>query len=184
MSTLLIVAIVLLILVVGLTLMQRRAVVQPQAPRRPAAGKTVSPPSPSEPPEVSSRIVVRSDPLLGEISLYKGVWTAENDLDLHGTRVLVEIDGTIDGPNDADREFVTAALARPDLDQRARAMVLPELQRRNVETSGVVVYELAVRPDDTGIRTGFLWYEVPSFDGLIGVRSVDHWRTITLQVDE
>lgn len=181
MSPLLVIAVVLLVVVVGLTLMQRRAQVQPRAALR------KEPPSPSPRPESPDTSLVtgtdiRTDPVLGVIGFNDGIWMTETDLDLGGTLVFVEIHGTIDGPTNADHQIVKAALARPDLEARARTLVLHELERRGEDATGLAIYELAVRPDDDGVLNGWLWFEVPEFLGEIGVKSSDLWQTLTLEV--
>ena len=119
MSPMLVVAILALVIVVGLTLLQRRAQAQPGAPRREAM-----PPGP--PPGPARAADLRTDPLLGPMTFTDGMWMAEDDLDLGGIAVLVEISGTIDGPTEEDRAVVRAALAQPDLEGRARALVQAE----------------------------------------------------------
>jgi hypothetical protein len=183
-SPLLVVAVALLVLVVGLTLLQRRAHAQSSPPRRdtpptapPARATAADAPRPR-------KLELSTDPLLGDISYDGDTWLVENDLDLHGSVVLVEISGTADGPTSRDHEIVKAALARPDLDTRARTLVLHELERRGVDSTGINLYELAVGPDDDGVLHGYVWYEVPELVGEIGVKSSDHWRTITLEVVE
>ena len=126
---------------------------------------------------------MRADPVLGVIGFHEGIWTTETDLNLGGSLILVEIHGTIDGPTNADHQIVQAALAQSDLDARARPMVMAELERRSVDSNEVTLYSLVVRPDQTGVRHGFLWYDAAEFIGEIGVRSADHWRTLTLEVD-
>lgn len=183
MSPLLVVAIVLLVLVVGLTLLQRRGQVQPHAVRR-----QPSPPATPEPPDTSpsEMTAITTDPLLGVIGFHDGGWMTETDLNLHGTLVLVEIAGSIDGPTNADHEVVRAALATPDLETRARALVIAELERRRVRVGATdaSAYSLAVRPDRDGVLHGFLWFAAEQFLGDVGVKSADHWRTITLEVEE
>jgi hypothetical protein len=181
MSSLLAVAIVLLVIVVGLTLLQRRAQVNPQAVRRETPSSAQPPP---EPPATApgTETDIRTDPVLGVIGFNDGTWMTETDLVLGDSLVLVEVHGTIDGPTDTDRQIVEAALAQPDLDARARALVIAELERRREDANDVVMYSLVVRPDDTGVRHGFLWYDAPEFIGEIGVKSSDRWRTLTLEV--
>lgn len=190
MSPLLAVAIVLLVLVVGLTLLQRRGQTDTHRPRRgpmppapppaPDVPELADPPA-SEPPSATD---VRSDPVVGTIGYFDGIWMTENDLNLHGAQVMVEITGTVAGPTNEDHEIVKAALARPDLDERARPLVAAELERRGEELIGLVPYSMAVRPDEHGVRHGYLWYDTASFLGEIGVKSADHWRTITIAVEE
>ena len=182
MSPLLAVAIVLLVLVVGLTLLQRRGQVQPHAVHR----KSSPPPAPPEPPDTSpsEMTAIKADPLLGTIGFHSGGWMTDTDLNLHGTLVLVEIAGSIDGPTNADHEIVRAALATPDLETRARALVIAELERRRVGVNDVSAYSLAVRPDEDGVLHGFLWFAAEEFLGDIGVKSADMWRKITLEVEE
>jgi hypothetical protein len=181
MSLLLAVAVVLLVIVVGLTLMQRRARGSSPPPRRDAP---TAPPLRPEPPDTAvAETDMRTDPVLGVIGFHEGIWMTETDLDSGDSLFLVEVHGTIDGPTNADHQIVKAALAQSDLDARARAMVIAELERRHVDTNDVTLYSLVVRPDHTGVRHGFLWYDVPEFVGEIGVKSADHWRTLTLEVD-
>lgn len=180
MSPLLAVAVVLLVIVVGLTLLQRRVHAQPGP--LPSGAKAPDP-VPARPNPTRS-LEVRTDPVLGVMSFDGDMWMAEDDLTLGDTAVLVEISGTIDGPTDADRAYVRAALAQSDLDLRAQALVLPELARRGIDASGMSIYELAVGPDDEGVLSGYIWYNVPDFMAEIGVKSTDHWRTLTLEVVE
>lgn len=180
MSPLLVIAIVLLVIVVGLTWLQRRAQVEPRG----AVGKERSP---SPPPERTgaaqgTETDIRTDPVLGVIGFNDGIWMTETDLDLGGSLVLVEIHGTIDGPTDADHQIVKAALARPDLEARARTLVLHELARLGTDATDLAIYELAVGPDDDGALHGYLWFEVTEFLGEIGVKSSDLWQTLTLEV--
>jgi hypothetical protein len=182
MSPLLAVAIVLLVIVVGLTLLQRRTQAQPPT-RRLDTSPAAPPPTP--PPARPVRAPdLYTDPLLGPMSHDGDLWMAEDDLVLGDIAVLVEISGTIDGPTEEDREFVRAALARADLEPRARAMVQAELARRGISADGITIYELAVGPDDDGVRSGYIWYNVPDLMAEIGVKSTDHWRTLTLEVVE
>lgn len=186
MSPLLAVAIVLLVLVVGLTLVQRRSQAQSPSPRRNPMPPS-PPPAPEEPefatsaPTISSGI--RSDPVMGAISFYHGTWTTEADVNFHGSLILVEIDGSPDGPTHDDHEIVKAALATSDLDARGRALVVAELERRGEDVNGLIPSSLSVGPDEDGVLHGVLWYDAPKFLGEIGVKSADHWQTLTLVVD-
>jgi hypothetical protein len=187
MSPLLAFAIVLLVLVVGLTLLQRRGETQSyQARREPLSPPTVPDPSdptlPPDPPPTDTE--TKADPLLGTIGYYDDRWMTEDDLNLHGSLVMAEIVGTIDGPTNADHEIVRAALARPDLEGRGRALVISELERRGEDTSGLMLLSLSVRPDDSGVLHGFLWYDPGEFLGEIGVKSSNHWQTIHVVVEE
>ena len=178
------IAVVLLVIVVGLTLWQRRAHAEPTPARRD------TPPS-APPPRGSAsdgtgprRLELGTDPLLGDITYDGDTWLAENDIDLHGTVVSVVISGTAAGPTARDRAIVEAALARPDLDSRARTLIVLELERLGVDPTGLAMSELAVGPDDDDVLQGYLWYEVPDFSGVIGVKSADHWQTLTVDVVE
>ena len=185
MSLLLAVAIVLLVLVVGLTLLQRRSQAQPRPPQDPMP--PLPPPAPEAPEfETSAPTMpsgIRSDPVVGAISFYDGTWMTEADVNFHGSLILVEIAGSPDGPTHDDHEIVKAALATRDLDARGRALVVAELERRGEDVDGLIPCSLSVRPDETGLLHGFLWYDAPEFLGEIGVKSPDHWRSLTLVVD-
>lgn len=185
MTLLLAVAIALLAIVVWLTWIQRRAQVSTQGAQRPASPARVASPSLPEPraPAQARTFDVRTDPVLGVICFDDGFWTTEEDLDLSGTKVEVQVIGSIDGPTTADQGIVTAALARPDLVARAQALVVAELTRRECDASASP-FRLDVGPGDDGVLRGALWYDAPDLLVEIGVTSADHWQTLTLVVGD
>lgn len=183
MTLLLAVGIALLTIVVWLTWIQRRAQIPSQGARQPASPARVASPSAPESsaPAQARTFDVRTDPVLGVICFDDGFWTTEEDLDLSGTKVEVQVTGSIDGLTTADQGIVTAALARPDLVARAQALVVAELTRRGCDVSASP-FRLDVGPGGDGILRGALWYDAPDLLVEIGVTSADHWQTLTLEV--
>jgi hypothetical protein len=183
----LVVAILALVIVVGLTLLQRRASADP-APRRAAP----APPPPSEPPPAGlprgpSRVkndLQLDDPILGVLTFNDNALWEGDSFEFDGIPVLLELSGDAHGPYASVRALVQAAIAQPDLHARGRDIVRAELVTRGVDTDDVEAYEIAVDSSETGAVIGFVWYNVETFDGEIGVSSTDGWRTLTLEVVE
>ena len=175
MSPLLVIAVVLLVLVVGLAVLQRRA----SAP----ASRGASPSSPpSAPPAGDLQI---DDPILGVLTFNNdnALWEGDS-FEFDGIPVLLELSGDVHGPSAAARALVQAAIAQPGLHARGRDIVRAELVTRGVDTDDVEAYQIAVDNSETGAVTGYVWYNVETFDGEIGVSSADGWRTLTLEVIE
>ncbi len=180
MSPLLALALVALAIVVGLTLLQRRAHAQPRGVG-PSPGLPASPPS--QGPTSSEVHPGLVDPVLGSMT-YDGhhSWSIDEDPAFAGTTVIVEIAGGPDGPDADAREYVTKALAQQaDLDARARVVVIEEARRRGFSATQVEAYELMVGPDDDDALSGYLWFDVDDFEVELGVSSADAWRTLRLE---
>lgn len=192
MSPLLAVAIVLLVVVIALTLWQRKA--QARVTESPASPRPT--PAPITPVAPGGRRLAAEtgaarvgdtvhDPELGTL-VYDDIdgWSREDDLDFAGAAVSLTV-SVADRPGEAHRAWLRATLAdAASLDARARQVVVPELQRRGAAYDDLVAYQMAFGEDDEGARRGYLWYCVGDFDGEIGVSSRDHWRTLTLEVIE
>ena len=185
-SPLLIAGIVLLAVVAGLTLWQRRQQVDQSASGRHAA--VAAPPAAQvstvadETVETESSFEFATDPLLGAIAWDEGIWSPDDDPVFAGTTVLVEVHGPRSGLTESQRSVVRAALEHnQDLDTRARATIRQELDRRGVGDSAMEPYSLEVKPGPEGGETAYLWYDVAEADREMGVSSTDRWRTLALE---
>ena len=183
MSVLLTVAVVLLALVSGLALWQRRQQVdrvRPAASSDRAAARRAATPVPAAPGV--GRI---EDADFGLMTWDGEMWAGIDDVVIAGEDVALEIAGPASGPDAAHRAVALALLASAaDIDARARPMVVAELQRRGCPPETPVPYEASVGLTEDGRVAGWLWYCFGGFAGEVGVRSEDHWRTLELDVVE
>lgn len=184
MSWLLGVAVLLLALVVGLSLWQRSG----QVDRR-RAGPLPSGPAPVPRADAdaapSPRARRRDDADFGSMTWDGEMWCCERDIRVAGEEVALELAGPADGPVPSHREVARALVASSaEIDARARPMVVAELQRRGCAPEDPVPYEASVGLTDDGRVAGWLWYCFGGFEGEIGVRTEDGWRTLHLEVIE
>ena len=176
MSMLLTFALVLLVIVVGLILLQRRGApaAESGAPD-PAASST----DPGGPYRASGELRL-DDPALGVLTFNPpGLWHGTTFV-LDGDEVIVDVGGNENGPAPALRAMLAAAGSEPGLLARATPIIAAELARRGIHDAEIVPYEIAAESRD-GVPTGYLWFEVEGVGGEIGVSSRDDWRTLTLE---
>ncbi len=181
-SQLLPVAVVLLVIVVGVALWQRRATVDASARSRPS---TLPSSRAADPAATAAALRVRPvhNDVLGRL-VYDGehMWELDEELAFAGTTVCVEITGGAEGPTGAAREIARTAIAQQaDLDARARALLTPALPGLGWEGLPLTAFSIAVRPDAHQRLVGVLWYEVGDMDGEIGAASADLWRTLEIE---
>lgn len=178
------VALVLLVIVVGLTLMQRRAPTDASGtrplPPPPTPPRRSPPPSPAV-PVPSARI---DDAELGSLE-FDGFDAWETDaFAFDGRPVLLEVTGDRSGPSSAARAMAIAARSVPDLIARATALVTAELRRRGEPDPDVEIQQIVVETSPSAGLAGYVWFASATLDGEIGVYSTDDWRTLTLEVIE
>jgi hypothetical protein len=183
-SPLLIAGVVLLVVVLGLALWQRRQQVDRTAGVR-AAGDLAAVSGGHAVADVSkaeSQHLFAKDDLLGAMEYYEGAWTAEDEVAFGDTTVNVEVHGSTAGLTGAQRDLLRRAIeSSHDLDRRAREVIQRELARRGIHDTTMEPYELAVRPRQDGREAGFVWYEVEHADREMGVSSSDGWRTLEVE---
>lgn len=185
MSLALVVAVTALLVVLALTLLQRRALVdhtrRAPAPITPAPPGAVAQRAPRDVPRTRRR----DDAEFGPMTWDGEMWSCERHVELAGVDVAIELAGGADGPDAAHRGVMRALIASAaEIDGRARPMVVAELQRRGCPPEDPLPYEAAVGQNDDGRLAGWLWYCFGEFDGEIGVRSEDQWQTLTLEIIE
>lgn len=185
MSPLLAVAIVLLVLVGGLALLQRRqtrdlsqgpAVAAP--PSRPAVAVAESD------PESDPDWPFKDDPVLGSLMFdHEAMWSG--DVTIGGVALELFLRAGREGPGERHREWVQAAQARGDgLLSEARTKLAEALVRRGVDLQDPTVQELHVGPEADGVFEGRLVFD-PDHDDLDGVfvQTTDAWRTVEARVE-
>lgn len=184
MSSLLIVGLALLVLVVALSLWQRRGQVDHTA--RTAAHPLPAPPSTAPvdkagPCRVKGRLQV-DDPDLGVLTFDDALFWESPSLDFDGGSIIAELRGDANGPHPL--ALVLAVAAQRDaraLGVRGRDVVVAELTRRGLATDDVQPSGLAVDVED-GQPVAYLWYEAGGCADPIGASSRDGWQTLTLEV--
>jgi hypothetical protein len=184
MSPLLAVAIVLLVLVAGLALLQRRQTRDLSA--RPAVATFASGTAPvaDVDPESDPDWPFKDDPVLGSLMFDgEGMWSG--DLAIGGQDVELFLRASREGPGARHREWVQAAQERGDgLVSEARARLAEALARRGVDLEDPSLQELHVGPDAGGVFEGRLVFD-PDHDDLdaVYVQSTDTWRTVEARVE-
>jgi hypothetical protein len=183
MSPLLAFAIVLLIVVAGLALWQRRSREQTSGPGARLASAGVAAAAPEDTPSAPAPI---SDPVLGTITYAgHGFWTRD-DLEFAGATMQLEIFASEAGPPPEVGEYLQAALApETALDARARAAIHADARERGLTEpdDGPALHpnQVAIGIDGDRVFRGYVWYTSEDPDGEFGVSSTDMWRTLTVE---
>ena len=185
MSLLLAVAILLLVLVVGLTLAQRRQTSDLSARQRGAdAAPSAPPPSADGDPEHDPDWPFKEDPVLGSLMFDReDLWSGE--LAIGELDVELFLRAGREGPGDRHRQWVQAAQQRGDgLLNEARGKLAAALAQRGIALEDLSPEELHLGPDADGAFEGRLVFD-PDHDDLDAayVRSTDTWRTVEARVE-
>jgi hypothetical protein len=185
MSFLLAAAIVLLVLVIGVALLQRRQTRDfSTRPGGATAAPGTSTPIAAADPERDPDWPFKDDPVLGSLIFdQEDVWSGEvviGDLD-----VEVVLRAGREGPGDHHRQWVQAAQGRGDrLLNEARAALAEALAQRAITLEDLSSVEMHLGPDADGVFEGRLVFD-PDHDDLDAayVRSTDTWRTVEARVE-
>lgn len=184
MSPLLIVAILLLVVVVGPTLLQRRA----QRDHGDHARRVTSAALPTQPPERTSPAASAAgpaparrvaDPVLGDLT-FDGIdaWVRDEELTLGGRAIAVVVCAGPEGPQDLHRTWMQAVLSRYDaLEAEARALLVSVLEPLEIGHDDITPWQIMIGPVDAPeVFEGRITYESfhPEIDELY-VRSTELW---------
>ncbi len=182
MTVLLVVGIVLLVLVAGLSLAQRRSAA-PSPPSRPVSGP--SPPTQPVAHAGGSRPNTWHDPVLGTLTFDGGtLWSGQDDLTFGADAVQASIAAGADGPGPEQAAVGRAAFTRDDVEPRAREAVAEALRARGVLTPVFVARSVHVGRDAAGRIVGSVDYDTDQFEGDVAVITHDAWRTLRAELDE
>lgn len=186
MTPLLVVGVVLLVLVAGLSLLQRsreRDFSRTAVPR-PAPSAAPPPSDPSDDPDWP----FRSDPYWGELTWdHDRAWEADGAPPLGSEHVTVKLYAGREGPGAEHREWYEAARTRGDaLVRQAAEMLVKALDARGVDcdTPELSEVHIGVPVPVTGRFEGRLLFD-PDHEAIdfIDVRSLDTWHTLEVDLD-
>ncbi len=185
MTVLLVVGIVLLALVGGLSLAQRRSAVRSPAlqpsPMPSPRAEPVTPPR----PEGGSSPGTWHDPVLGTFTFDGGsLWSGQGELTFGTDAVQASFTAGAEGPGPEQAAVGRGAFTRDDVEPRAREAVAEALRARGVLTPAFVACSVHVGRDAAGRIVGSVDYETDQFEGDVGVVTHDAWRTLHAQLDE
>ncbi len=188
MSLLLVVGVVLLLLLGGLALWQRRAArdMATSASRADSPALTAAASRPRAVPGADARMPTIDDPVIGSLK-YHGdtAWTGEESLAIGGHDLVVQIFAGVEGPGDEHRAWMRTFRDRFDtIDADARALLGHVLQPLGVTSPRLDPWQVSIGPGDDGVFEGRLHYDVvhEAVDDLC-VRSVEQWAVLEAHVD-
>ena len=184
MTVLLVIGVVLLVIVGGLSLLQRRSVAPlPTSTRPPSPLPAVDAlPSPAAP---GTGRKAWHDPVLGTLTFDDDdLWSGDDELAFGAHDVCAEITAGPSGPDAEQVAVARAAITRDDVEPRARAAVREALQARGIEAPTFLAYRVHAGRAAQHRVVGSVDYASDLYAGDITVITLDEWRTLRVQLDD